>query len=164
MTTRLPRKLAWAATVVSASLACGSCRGRAKGNAAAGRDPNVTTLGSIEITARLVDVPSGAIFRRKLYDYATVLEYRVLQTHRGRVHADTVFVAHYNPYKPRSRAADRFVKGVGGNLPYFRPEQVHRMALAAPLEDHYMGAIVNKHFGRDTGPIYWAVWTNLADP
>jgi hypothetical protein len=30
-----------------------------------------------------------------------------------------------------------------------------------PIEDHFMGGIVNKYFGRTTNTIYWAVWTNL---
>ena len=35
------------------------------------------------------------------------------------------------------------------------------MALEGSIDDHYMGGIVNKYFGQDTEPIYWAVWTNL---
>jgi hypothetical protein len=158
----------WRAPVLAAAglaaLACGSCRSRGGGAAAAGRDANVATMGSVEVTARLVEVPAGAIFRRKLYDYVTVLRYQVLEVHRGRLPAGTIYVGHYNPFKPRSRAADKHVKGIGGNLRYFRAGQVHRMALEVPIDEHYMGGIVNKYFGRDTGPIYWAVWTNLARP
>jgi len=36
------------------------------------------------------------------------------------------------------------------------------MALEAPIDDYFMGGIVNKYFGQSTEPIYWAVWTNLA--
>jgi hypothetical protein len=34
------------------------------------------------------------------------------------------------------------------------------MALEAPIDDYYMGGIINKYFGKFNGPIYWAVWTN----
>ena len=67
--------------------------------------------GSIEVTARLVEIPEGAIFKRELYDYATVLKYQVLQVHRGKVEGETIFVGHYNPFKPRSEAADSKVRG-----------------------------------------------------
>ena len=50
---------------------------------------------------------------------------------------------------------------IGGDLKTFRAGQVHRMALEGSIDDHYMGGIVNKYFGQDTEPIYWAVWTNL---
>jgi hypothetical protein len=35
------------------------------------------------------------------------------------------------------------------------------MALEEPLDEHYMGGIINKYFGNDPGPKYWAVRTNL---
>ncbi len=50
---------------------------------------------------------------------------------------------------------------LGGNLRRFDVGQIHRLALEVPIEDHFMGGIVNKYFGQDTGPLYWAVWTNL---
>ena len=72
-------------------------------------------------------------------------------------------MGHYNPWKPRAEASDNRVKDIGGDLKQFRAGQVHRMALEAPIDDYFMGGIVNKYFGQDTGPLYWAVWTNLAD-
>jgi hypothetical protein len=127
----------------------------------AGADPNVTTLGTVEVTARLVEVPEGAIFRRELYDYATVLKYEVVAVHRGKA-AGVIYVGHYNPFKPRREAADRHVRGIGGNLRAFRAGDYHRMALDAPIDAKFMGGIVNKYFGRCTEPIYWALWTNSA--
>jgi hypothetical protein len=127
-----------------------------------GKDDAVTTCGAIEVTAQLVEVPEGAIFKRDLYNYATILKYQVLEVHRGQVEGTTIYVGHYNPFKPRSEAADQRVEGIGGNLKTFRAGQVHRMALEVPIDDHYMGGIVNKYFGQVTGPIYWAVWTDLA--
>ena len=123
----------------------------------------VTKLGSIEVTARLVEVPEGAIFKRDLYDYATILKFEVLATQRGETHAATIFVGEYNPFKPRAQAADRRVKEVGGNAQSLNPGRVYRLALESPLDDFFMGGIVNKYFGQDTGPLYWAVWTDAVD-
>jgi len=138
-----------------------SCRGRSNSPAASGEDAQVTSLGTVEVTARLVEIPDGAIFKRELYDYATILKYRVVKVHRGKIEGDTLFVGQYNPFKPRDQAADRRVKEVGGNLKAFEAGQVHRMALQAPIEEFFMGGIVNKYFGQTADPIYWAVWTNL---
>jgi hypothetical protein len=141
-------------------LICLSCSKKDSVAAATGEDPNVTTMGSIEVTARLTEIPDGAIFKRELYDYATILKYEVLQVRRGEVDSDTIYVGHYNPFKPRSEAADRRVKNIGGNLKSFSAGQVHRMALEVPIDNYFMGGIINKYFGRFSGPIYWAVWTN----
>lgn len=127
------------------------------------QDSPVTKLGSIEVTARLVEVPEGAIFQRDLYDYATILKFEVLTTHRGQPHAGTIFVGQYNPFKPRAQAADRRVKEVGGNARSLASGRVYRLALESPLDDFFMGGIVNKYFGQDTGPLYWAVWTDAVD-
>ena len=140
-----------------------SCGQKSPESAAEAGDPPLTTNGTVEVTARLVEIPEGAIFKRELYDYATILRYQVLKVHRGEVKADTIYVGHYDPWKPRREAADRRVKGIGGNVRQFEAGQVHRMALEVPIEDHFMGGIVNKYFGRATGPFYWAVWTNRAE-
>jgi hypothetical protein len=148
--------------LVLTSILCASCNQQAAGPAASGEDPEVTTRGSIEVTAKLVEISDGAIFKRDLYNYATVLKYEIVQTHRGKVDGQTIYVGHYNPFKPRAEAADRNVEQIGGNLKTFRAGELHRLALEVPIDDHYMGGIVNKYFGKETGPIYWAVWTNLA--
>ena len=44
------------------------------------------------------------------------------------------------------------MEGIGGNLKTFRAGQVHRLALEVPIDDHFMGGIVNKYFGQETGP------------
>jgi hypothetical protein len=139
-------------------LAAGCAESR---HGAASSDPELANRGSIEVTARLVEIPEGAIFDRKLYNYATVLKYEVLGVHRGRVKGQTIYVGHYNPAKPRSEVADRRVQDVGGNLKSFRAGQVHRMALEGSMLDHFTGGILNKYSEEDTDPIYWAVWTNL---
>ncbi len=123
-------------------------------------DLHLTTNGTVEVTAQLVEIPDGAIFKRDLYDYATVLKYRVVKVHRGAVDGDTIYVGHYNPWKPRAEAADKRVPGIGGTLTQFRAGDTHRMALEVPIDDHFMGGIVNKYFGQLTNTIHWAVWSN----
>jgi hypothetical protein len=136
-----------------------ACATRKEG--ADNRDPELRKRGSIEVAATLVEIPEGAIFQRQLYDYATVLKYQVLEVHRGKVKGQTIYVGHYNPFKPRSEAADRRVPNIGGNLKSFRAGQVQRMALDESMLDSFTGGILNKYSKEDTDPIYWAVWTDL---
>lgn len=143
------------AGVVVAFAAVAGCGGR-------GPASRVGELGTVEVTARLVEVPAGAVFKRDLYDYATVLKYEVETVHRGELAERTIYVAHYNPTKPRSAAADERVKVMGGTLQRFVAGERHRIALDGLLDDQYMGAVVNKYFGQNE-PIHWAVWTDAAD-
>ena len=138
-----------------------ACANRKEGATGSSSDPELAKRGSIEVTAKLVEIPEGAIFERKGYNYATVLKYNVHEVHRGRVKGQTIYVGHYNPSKPRSEAADQKVPDVGGNLKSFRAGQVHRMALEGSMLDHYLGGILNKYSAEDPDPIYWAVWTDL---
>jgi len=124
-----------------------------------GEDPKVTTLGSIEVTARLEEI-RGELRNDPLYDYAHVMKYKLLQVHRGEVNKETMYVGHYNPAKPRDKAADARVQEIGGNVRQFRVGDIHRMALEVPIDDHYMGGIINKYFGEVNEPVYWAIWTN----
>ncbi len=153
---RLP---VWVAVALLA-VSCGSC-GK-KGDD--GADPKVTTLGTIEVTAKLVEVipyDSKCTFPpNDNYDYVYIFKYRPLETHRGQVSGETILVGHYNPLKPRAEAADARAPGIGGNVTTFRAGDVHRMALAVPLEEQVMAGIINKYFGKDTSPLHWAVWTN----
>ena len=144
------------------ALALASCGKPGGGPSPAVPDPHLTTNGTLEVTAKLVEIPEGAIFKRDLYDYATILKYQVLEVHRGSLATNILFVGHYNPWKPRAEVADKRVKGVGGSLKQFRAGDTHRMALHVPIDDYFMGGIVNKYFGQKTGPLYWAVWTNPA--
>lgn len=124
---------------------------------------SVSEVGTIEVTARLVEIPEGAVFKRDLYDYATVLKYEVEQVHRGTLAAKTIYVGQYNPFKARNAAADARVKVIGGTLERFTPGQRQRLALDGTLDDQFMGGVVNKYFGQTTEPIHWAVWTDLAE-
>lgn len=161
MATKASRGKSLAIVALLLGVVCASCGKKSGGPSAKGEDAQVKSLGTTEVTAKLLEVPEGAIFKRELYNYATVLKYKVIEVHRGQLNADTILVGHYNPFKPRREAADLRVKGIGGNLRTFRAGQVHRMALEVPIDDHFMGGIVNKYFARETGPIHWAVWTNL---
>ena len=132
--------------------------------AACGRPPanevdrEVTSLGTVEVSAQLVEIP-GAFPPNDLYDYAYVLKYRVLKVHRGRVAENEILVGQYNPLKPRAAAQDDGSGKVGGRLDAFRAGEVHRMALDAPLDQFWMGGIIDKYF-EQKGVRYWAVWTN----
>jgi hypothetical protein len=161
---RPPFMLFLGAALVALGLCCGSCGRKAEPAAAAASDPQLASHGTIEVTGDLLEIPEGAIFKRDLYDYATILKYRVVRVHRGAVEGDTIFVGHYNPWKPRSEAADQRVRAVGGNLERFEAGQRHRMALEQPIDDHFMGGIVNKYFGQTTNTLYWAMWTNVEKP
>ncbi|MGO9921744.1 MAG: hypothetical protein ACLQIB_44495 [Isosphaeraceae bacterium] len=147
--------------LLAMGLLAAACAKREEGAASSGPDPELSRRGSIEVTAKLVEIPDGAIFDRPLYNYATVLKYHVLEVHRGKVKGDTIYVGHYNPAKPRAEVADKRVRDVGGNLKSFRPGQVHRMALEGSMLDHFTGGILNLYSEEDTDPIYWAVWTDL---
>jgi len=74
-----------------------------------GHGPDVTTLGTAEVTARLVEI-RGEFPDRLNYDYAFVMKYEVTEAHRGELASNTIYVGHYNPLKPRSEAADARVE------------------------------------------------------
>lgn len=147
--------------LIAVALLATACARRRDGAASPSTDSELARRGSIEVTALLLRIPEGAIFERKLYNYATVLKYEVLEVHRGRVKGQTIYVGHYNPFKPRSAAADQVVHDIGGNLKSFRSGQIHRMALEESMVDEFTGGILNKYSREDTDPIYWAVWTDL---
>jgi|GEM_PF-1653966 hypothetical protein len=127
-----------------------------------GADPSVTTLGSTEVTAELMAIP-GEFPPNDLYNYAYVLKYRVLAVHRGQIkQGEEILVAHYNPLKPRPSAADENSGKLGGNLQRFKAGDVHRMALETPLDQHWMGGVIDKYFDQK-GTRYWAVWTNKSN-
>lgn len=121
-------------------------------------DQEVTTLGTAEVTAQLVEIPD-AFPPNDLYNYAFVLKYRVLKVHRGQVPDKEILVAQYNPLKPRATVADDISGKVGGHVEAFRAGDVHRMALDSPVDQHWMGGIIDKYFNQP-GVRYWAVWTN----
>jgi hypothetical protein len=122
-------------------------------------DHEVTTLGTTEVSAQLLEIP-GPFPANDLYNYAYVLKYRVVSVHRGQLGGKEILVAHYNPLKARSKAQDEFSGRLGGHLQRFRAGDIHRMALQAPLDQYWMGGVIDKYH-KETGTRYWAVWTNL---
>jgi hypothetical protein len=118
----------------------------------------VTTLGDTEVTAQLDEI-RGEFADQTNYDYAFVMRYKVLKVHRGKVDSDAIYVGHYNPLTPRASVADERVKDVGGTLKRFHAGDIHRMALVSPMDDYFMGGIINRYFEEYKGPVYWALWT-----
>ncbi|MDZ4860241.1 MAG: hypothetical protein SGI88_14790 [Candidatus Hydrogenedentes bacterium] len=146
-----------ASLMLALAFLCGACGQSNTG----GADAKVTTLGRIEVTAKLLDA-GGEFPPNDLYDYAHIMKYEVLTTHRGMLDGKTIYVGHYNPLKPRASAADERSGEVGGNVTRFIAGDVHRMALVSPIDEHFMGAQVNKLPESEKGAIYWALWTNRA--
>lgn len=148
--------------LVLAGLFLGACGKQPAGTATGVNDPHLATNGTVEVTAKLIEIPDGAIFKSDLYNYATVLKYKVLKVYRGKVDGSIIYMGQYDPWKPRAEAADRQVPDIGGNLRQFQVGQTQHLALDVPIENRFMGGIVNKYFGQTTNTtIYWAVWTDL---
>jgi hypothetical protein len=122
--------------------------------------PELAVNGDTEVTAKIVSI-GGDFPPNKLYDYVFVMKYRVLKVHRGKVDGEEIFVGHYNPLKPRATAQDKFSGKVGGDVEHFQVGDVHRMALEGPLEEYFMGGIVDKHI-KEQGTRYRAIWTDRA--
>jgi hypothetical protein len=148
------------ALVLLLPAACG------KGGSAAGESPDAPQLskfGHFEITARLADI-QGQFPPNKLYDYVYVMKYEVLRVHRGHLEGKEIFVGHYNPLKPRSKAEDKFSGKVGGNVERFQVGDVHRMALEAPLDQAMpMVGLIDKYI-QTKGVRYWAIWVDRGQP
>lgn len=121
-------------------------------------DKEVTSLGTAEVTAQLEEIP-GQFPPNDLYNYAYILKYRVLKVHRGNVPQTEILVAQYNPLKSRDSVQDDASGKVGGHVKAFRAGDIHRMALNSPVDEFWMGGIIDKYF-EDKSVRYWAVWTN----
>ena len=127
---------------------------------ALGFDEQVTSRGTVEVTARLIKMPEK-VSNDLPISCARLFQYQVLKIHRGNTEQRRIFVAHYNPGQPRAKAADSKVKNVGGKLKKFRAGARHRLALAVPLEQFYQGKIVDDFPKfKNKRILYWAVWTN----
>ncbi len=144
----------WSVLLLTA-LSLPACSGPQRSS---GIDAEVTTAGSVEITAELLEIP-GKFPSNDLYDYAYILKYQVRAVHRGHVGPKNILVAHYNPLKARSEAENEFSGKVGGNVRRFKEGDLHRLALEEPLDDYYMGGVIDKF--EEDGTRYWSVWANL---
>lgn len=135
--------------------------GKADAGPSSAKGTEVSTAGTIEVTAKLVEI-QGVFPPNKLYDYVYVLKYKVLSVHRGKVEGDEILVGQYNPLKPRSAAQDKFSGKVGGSVERFAAGDVHRLALDAPLDSAMpMVGLIDKYVGTKATR-YWAVWTDQA--
>ncbi|MDA0836750.1 MAG: hypothetical protein O3B01_10470 [Planctomycetota bacterium] len=128
-----------------------------------GETQEVSSLGTFEVTAKLVELP-GRLPDPSQFDYTYVLKYEVQEVHRGDITAKNIYVGHYDPSKSRHQATDEKIKGIGGNLLKFISGHTHRMALDLPLEKFSAGIpLINEYGEKTIGPIYWAIWTNKVD-
>ena len=132
--------------------ACGSKK-------STGVDEHVTSLGTVEVTAELVQI-IGELVDRPLYDYVFIFKYKVLEVHRGEINSEYIYVGHYNPLKARSDVSDANSGKIGGDVKTFEGGDIHRMALDTPLDDFYMGGIINRYFDEIEDAPYWAIWSN----
>jgi len=157
--------------LVIGSLAIGIWALAQFGRGGTGEDKNVTTLGRIEVTARLLDCPDpfpdlGA------YRYTYVVPYEILEVHRQDPEAeyvlergDRIFVGHYQPRLPRNRIQDSDwgSSRLGGNVTRITKGNVHRMALDYELAALAPSGALDYCFPPEVNR-FFAVWTNLAGP
>ncbi|HVR87424.1 MAG TPA: hypothetical protein VMU54_24070 [Planctomycetota bacterium] len=142
------------ATLVLAS--CGKAEAGPAGLPAPGP---AAPRGTIEVTAKLVEVP-GTFPANKLYDYVYVLKYKVLAIHRGKIEGSEILVGQYNPLKARSTAQDKFSGTIGGTAQHFSAGDVQRLSLEEPLDSSMpMVGLIDKYL-KEKGVRYWAVWTD----
>ena len=128
-----------------------------------GSGGQIATVGVAEVTAKLVEI-RGELPADPLYDYAFVFKYEVQKVHRGQIADRVIYVAHYLPLKPRNAVTDARSGPVNGDVEVLRAGDVHRLALEFPVENHYMGGLVNRYFDDGVKTIYSAVWTNRVLP
>ena len=148
-------------TVTASFLAApqnGTNTGMQSENTTDGSGDEVQTAGRVEVTARLLELPGEFLPNDGLYNYAFILKYQLLETHRGQVKTSKLYVAHYNPRKARASVADEFYSDLGGQLTAFRAGDRHRLALEVPIDEHYIG--VDRYHKVKGKIVYWAVWTN----
>ena len=137
------------------------------GQAETGEDEMVSSLGRMEVTARLIERPEefpdlGA------YRYTYVLKYEVVEVLRqdpdGQYElqpGDEIFIGHYKPWLPRSEIKDDDWGDapLGGKLTRFVSGKVHRMALDYELAEMAPSGSLDYCFPQNTNR-FFAVWTN----
>ena len=132
-----------------------------------GADEMVTSLGRIEVTARLAERPDQ-FPQLGAYRYTYVLRYQVLQVHRqdpsGKYRlrpGDEIFVGHYKPWMPRSgiKDADWGESPLGGRLDRLAAGEVHRLALDYELQDLAPSGALDYCYPPSTNR-FFALWTN----
>ena len=141
------------------------------GRGGRGVDEQVTRLGRIEVTARLLSCPDpfpdlGA------YRYTYVVPYEVLQVHRQDPtskyrlqRGEKIFVGHYQPRLSRNKIqdADWGAAPLGGKLTRIVHGDVHRMALDYELAALAPSGTLDNCFPPKVNR-FFAIWANLAQP
>lgn len=132
-----------------------------------GVDDQVTKLGRLEVTARLLERPES-FPQLGAYRYTYVLKYKVLKVHRQDQEGkhllqpgDEIFVGHYKPWMPRSgiKDPDWGDTPLGGKLDTFTAGEAHRLALDYNLADLAPSGALDYCFPAGTNR-FFALWAN----
>lgn len=114
----------------------------------------------VEVTAKLVEIPSKKMPPDDLYDYAYVMRYQV---QGGSLDKQFILVAHYKPLVSRAKIKDKMKERVGGKLRSFKQGDVHKLKLSADLKAIWKGAIVDEYAATDRkSPRYWCLQVDPA--
>ena len=108
-------------------------------------DPAPAGPATIEVTAKLVNVP-GKFPADELYDYVYVMQYEV---QGGPMDKQKIYVAHYKPRRARAEIDDAMKKVVGGSLKRFETGAVHKLTLTTEMRKMWKGAVVDEFFDTD---------------
>jgi hypothetical protein len=114
---------------------------------------------AIEVKAKLIEIP-GKPPPNDLYDYAYVMKYEVIG---GNLDGKKIYVAHFNPLKPRSRIQDEMKKWVGGKLRHFREGDLHQMTITPHVDAIWTNAVEDHYFDIDRKSTrYWCLEVSRA--
>jgi len=139
------------------------------GRGNAGEDGQVTTLGRVEVTARLLECPDS-FPNLGAYRYTYVVPYEVVVVHRQDPaqqyvlkRGDRIYVGHYQPRLPRNQVqdADWGDSPLGGRLTRITQGDLHRMALDYELAELAPSGSLDYCFPADVNR-FFAVWANPA--
>jgi hypothetical protein len=127
------------------------------GAQAAGAGSAAAPAGIINVTAKLVEIPSKFPLD-ELYDYAYVMRYEVLG---GPMDKKSIFVAHYKPRLARAAIKDQMKKVVSGKVRSFHEGDVQKLQLTANLKSVWKGALVDEFAATDRKSVrYFALVTD----
>lgn len=130
----------------------------AEGPPAAAAPPAPAGEAPLEVTAKLVEIPTK-FPSDELYDYAYVMRYQVVG---GTMDGQSILVAHYKPRQPRAAIKDQMKKYVSGKVRSFHVGDVHKLRLGPNLKSIWKGALVDEFAATDRKSVrYFAL---VADP
>jgi hypothetical protein len=114
--------------------------------------------GIIEVTAKLVEIPSK-FPPDDLYDYAYVMRYEVVG---GPLDKASILVAHYKPLQARSKIKDKMKAQASGKLRGFVQGDVHKLKLSPELKKIWKGPLIDEFAATDRKSVRY--WCLVADP